>query len=305
MKTFFDRFFNDTVVGYTASAEFIGPEVTLLSSEVSTTNTEYTTLREFTFDKDGFYFFLAPFYGTNSRNSTFLRVLVNENVVFESIDLQVIRLNLKKGDNVKFQLRNSTSNYTGTLSSIRYIKIDNVIFNTSARTNNDKYSVVIENFIPDRTGRIMLLYSRNSYDDGGSNIKVNGESVKWNRHGNMNVFYTVIQVYASIPVNITTNSETAISYVRAFVEEEYYNGRKIVKSIQRGFVSGTPGYLKGRRIQIGEVNPLKTMVFLDSGSPSVLYVGGVEKNALVIGSRSDSTDSTNDTTIHYQIVEFW
>ena len=47
------------------------------------------------------------------------------------------------------------------------------------------------------------------------------------------------------------------------------------------------------------------MVFLDSGSPSVLYVGGVEKNALVIGSRSNSTDSTDDTTIHYQIVEFW
>ena len=305
MKNFFDRFFNDTVVGYTASAEFIGPKVILLSSEVSTTNTEYTTLREFTVDEDGFYFFLVPFSGNSSRNTVYLRVLINENVAFESTYLKVVRLNLKKGDNVKFQLRSTNSGYSSSLSSITYTKIDNVFFDTSIRTNNDKYSVGIEKFIPDRTGQMLLIYSMDGYSDNGSYIKINGTSVTWNNHDNMNVYYTVIQVYEGIPVNITTNSETSISYVRVFVEEEYNNGRKIVKSIQRGFVSGTPGDLKNRHIKIGAVNPLKTMVFLDSSIPSVLYVDRVEKNELVIGSRSTSTDSTDSTTIHYQIIEFW
>lgn len=42
-----------------------------------------------------------------------------------------------------------------------------------------------------------------------------------------------------------------------------------------------------------------------AGVPSYAYVDRVEKNALVIGSHSTSTDSTNSTTIHYQIIEFW
>lgn len=119
-----------------------------------------------------------------------------------------------------------------------------------------------------------------------------------------NVKYSIIQVYEGVPVTISTTGEVC-NYIRAFVEEEHDNGRKIVKSIQRGFVSGTPGDLKNCHIKIGAVNPLKTMVFLDSGMPSVLYVDRVEKNALVIGSHSTSTDSTNSTTIHYQIIEFW
>ena len=79
MKNFFDRFFNDTVVGYTASAEFIGPKVTLLSSAVSTTNTEYVTACEYNVVEDGFYMFEVLMSGTYS----YRRILVDENSVLE------------------------------------------------------------------------------------------------------------------------------------------------------------------------------------------------------------------------------
>ena len=50
MKSFFDNFnnfFNDTVKGYTASADFIRSQVKLMTSSVSSSNTEYVTACEY------------------------------------------------------------------------------------------------------------------------------------------------------------------------------------------------------------------------------------------------------------------
>ncbi len=297
MKSFFDRFnnfFNDAVKGYTASAEFIRSQVKLMTSSVSASN-EYVTAVEYTVIEDGFYMFEMPVGGSSS----YRRVLVDENKVLEdsynrrySYNTRFF-LNLKKGQKIKFQVKN------GTVSYVYYNKIEHVVVSKSLRGGDD-VTITCESFIPDKSGHMMII----CYDYNYATTTVESSGNKLLFKTSNGVSYSLIQVYAGIPVTISTKGEVC-NYIRAFVEEEYDNGRQIVKSIQRGFVSGTPGYLKDLRIKIGAVNPLKTMVFLDSGMPSVLYVGGVEKNALVIGSSSMSTDATDSTTIHYQIVEFW
>lgn len=298
MKSFldnFNNFLNDTVKGCAASADFIGSQVKLMTSRVSSSNTEYVTAYEYNVIEDGFYMFEMPVGGSSS----YRRVLVNDNKAFEdsynsrySYNHRFF-LNLKKGQNVKFQVKN------GSVSYIYYNKIQHVVVSKSL-SGGKNVTITCESFIPDKSGYMMIICY--DYDSASTTAKSNGNELLFKECNN--VKYSIIQVYEGVPVTISTTGEVC-NYIRAFVEEEHDNGRKIVKSIQRGFVSGTPGDLKNCHIKIGAVNPLKTMVFLDSGMPSVLYVDRVEKNALVIGSHSTSTDSTNSTTIHYQIIEFW
>lgn len=304
MKSFFDNFnnfFNETVKGYTASADFIRSQVKLMTSSVSSSNTEYVTACEYNVVEDGFYMFEVPMSGTYS----YRRILVDENSVLEdSYNSEYgynrrFFLKLNKGQNIKFQLKSGRSSSSVTMIYVYYNIIQHVVASNSI-IGYKNVTNRCEAFIPDKSGHMMIICY--DYESVSTTVKSNGNELLFeNCNG---VEYSIIQVYEGVPVTISATGYCC-NYIRAFVEEEHDNGRKIVKSIQRGFVSGTPGDLKNCHIKIGAVNPLKTMVFLDSGMPSVLYVDRVEKNALVIGSHSTSTDSTNSTTIHYQIIEFW
>lgn len=301
MKNFFDRFFNDTVKGCAASADFIESQVKLMTSSVSSSNTEYVTAFEYNVVEDGFYMFEVPMSGTYS----YRRILVDENKVLEDSYNSTYGynnrffLNLKKGQNIKFQLKTGNTRYSASMSYVYYNKIQHVMVSKSLNGGKN-VTITCETFIPEKTGQMLII----CYDYGSVSGTVKYNNNNLNFKSCNNISYSLIQVYAGVPVTITATGYCC-NYIRAFVEEEFNNGRKIVKSIQRGFVGGTPGDLKDYSIKIGTVNPLKTMVFLDSGLPTVFYVGRIEKNALVIGSTSSSTDSTDSTTIHYQIIEFW
>ena len=300
MKSFldtFNNFLNDTVKRFAASDDFIGSQVKLTTFEVSNPNTEYVTAYEYNVIEDGFYIFEMPMRGIG----TYRRVLVNGNKAFEdryngaySYNPRFF-LNLKKGQNVKFQVKK------GIISYIYYNKIQHVVVSKSLE-GGEKVTITCESFIPDKSGYMMIICYGYDYNSDSPTVKSNGSELLFKECNN--VKYSIIQVYEGVPVTISTIGKVC-NYIRAFVEEEYDNGRKIVKSIQRGRISGTPGYLNNLSVKIGAVNPLKTMVFLDSSIPSVLYIDRVEKNELVIGSSSTSTNDADSTTIHYQIIEFW
>ena len=68
MKSFldnFNNFLNDTVKGCAASADFIGSQVKLMTSRVSSSNTEYVTAYEYNVIEDGFYMFEMPVGGSS------------------------------------------------------------------------------------------------------------------------------------------------------------------------------------------------------------------------------------------------
>lgn len=284
MQDMLSRFFEDSQQLATIDSSFIG-EKTQLS-----TSSDVENYASFTPSKSGYFLFVlnsAGFYPAGDTITVFKNGSQfftgnagNDNAGTFYFSFWVY---LSETDTLTFTSTNKT--FRIHYYEIRYVQ---------SVTNSNSYSIT-----PPLSGKLSLICNRNdtSYSTpvNASSVKINGQECFTGKEVSNGLYYTSYNVLAGIPINITTDGV----FIIVCYDIEDNSSLKNIKTIQRGTVLASSNSVIN--LKIGNINPLKTMVFLNSNIPGHIKVNDLTSKNLFLYNDLNN----NSSYVEYQLVEFW
>lgn len=282
MQDMLTRFFEDSQQLATIDSSFIG-ERTALSTSGDAEN-----YASFTPSKSGYFLFILNSGGYSYGDT--ITVFKNGSQIFSGHAGNTgggsyqfsFWVYLSEADTLTFTVIYKTF-------SIFYYEIKYV----QSGINSNSYSIT-----PSLPGKLSLIcYQKStSYNApvNASSVKINDQEFFTGKEVSNGIHYTSYNINAGIPIDITTDGD----FIIVCYDIENNSSLKNIKTIQRGTIKVDNSDI--RILKIGNINPLKTMIFLNSGEPGRIKVNNLTSNKLALYN-----SSANSSTVEYQLVEFW